>query len=90
MARQKSKGEHEAERTAILRLLVEVGFHPLTPDTILAVLGESYYAVTAPGLDFHLGYLADRGWIKRGEGFAQITAAGVEEYDARMRIARAS
>jgi len=90
MARQKTKAEHEVERTAILRLLVEAGFHPLTPGTILAVLHDSYHLVTIEGLDFHLGYLADKGWIKRGDGnaFAQITAAGVEEFDARTRGVR--
>jgi len=92
--RYKTKAEHENDRTQILRLMVEVGFHPLTPDTILSVMDESFHSLSAESLDFHLHYMADKGWIEIGEGkalgkdssilYAKITAAGVEEYDRRL------
>jgi hypothetical protein len=91
--RQKRKAEYENDRTQILRLMVEVGFHPLTPDTILSVMDESFHSLSAESLDFHLHYLADKGWIEIGEQkalgkdrsivYAKVTAAGVEEYDRR-------
>jgi len=91
--RTKTKAEHENDRTQILRLMVEVGFHPLTPDTILSVMDESFHSLSEESLDFHLRYMADKAWIEIAEGkalgknpsilYAKVTAAGVEEYDRR-------
>jgi len=93
--RTKTKAEHENDRTQILRLLVEVGFHPITPATILSVMDESFHSLSEDSLDFHLHYMADKGWIEVGEEkrpgqapallYAKLTAAGVEEYDRRRR-----
>lgn len=93
--REKSKAEHEIDRTQILRLLVEVGFHPLTPTTILSVMDESFHSLSEESLDFHLRYMADKGWIEIGEQkelgkpaalvYAKLTAGGVEEYDRRKK-----
>lgn len=95
MAKDKTKAEHENDRTQILRLLVEKGFYPLTPETILSVMDESFHSLSAESLDFHLRYMADKGWIEireeKGLGkpnellYAKLTAAGVEEYDRRRR-----
>ena len=93
--RNKTKAEHENDRTQILRLMVEVGFHPLTPDTILSVMDESFHSLSQESLDFHLHYMADKGWVEIGEEkalgkgttivYAKLTAAGVEEFDRRRR-----
>jgi len=93
--RSKTKAEHENDRTQILRLLVEVGFHPITPITILSVMDESFHSLSDESLDFHLRYMADKGWIEIGEEkrpgqapallYAKLTATGVEEYDRRKR-----
>lgn len=93
--RQKRKAEYENDRTQILRLMVEVGFHPLTPDTILSVMDESFHSLSSESLDFHLHYMADKGWIEIGEEkvlgkdsvivYAKLTATGVEEFDRRRK-----
>lgn len=93
--RQRTQAEHENDRMQILRLLVEVGFHPVTPATVLSVMDESFHTLSEETLDFHLRFMADKGWLEIGEEkvvgrlprlvYAKITAAGVEEYDRRRR-----
>jgi DNA-binding PadR family transcriptional regulator len=58
-------------------------------------MDESFHSLSDESLDFHLRYMADKGWIEIGEEkvpgkdpvilYAKITAAGVEEFDRRRR-----
>ena len=96
MARTKSKSQHELDRTEILRYLNECGLQPVTPKSILVYMDETLRPVSDEGLDFHLRYMRDRGWVEIGvEKFigkpevirwARITAAGVDEYDRRSAV----
>jgi hypothetical protein len=93
--RQKSKSQHEDDRTEILRYLHDCGLHPVTPRSIVIYLDNCLRPVSAEGVDFHLHYLRDKRWVELGvekvvgEGeridWARITAEGVDEFDRRAR-----
>jgi hypothetical protein len=93
---EKTRAEHEDDRTQILRLLVEAGFHPVPVSRILVVLDQTFHSLSLESLDFHLRLMAEKGWVEIGEEslepgkgrrliYAKITAEGVEEYDRRGR-----
>jgi predicted transcriptional regulator len=92
-ARVKTKSEQEFDRTEILRYLAECGLQPVTPKSILIYLDDCLRPVSPLGVEFHLRYMRDRGWVelglekKVGEPEAirwtRITAEGVDEYDRR-------
>ncbi len=93
MAKVKTKSEQEFDRTEILRYLNECGLQPVTPKSILLYLDDCLRPVSLEGVDFHLRYMRDRGWVELGIekklGVAEvirwtrITANGVDEYDRR-------
>ena len=93
MAKEKSKSEQEFDRTEILRYLNECGLQPVTPKSILIYLDDSLRPVSLPGVEFHLRYMRDRGWVELGIEkkvglpevirWTRITANGVDEYDRR-------
>jgi DNA-binding PadR family transcriptional regulator len=95
MASAKTKVEHEADRTQLLRILVVLGFQRIPPDRLLARMDQTYHTLSPQSLDFHLRYMADKGWIEIGEekmgseppqlAYVLLTAEGVEEYDRRRR-----
>jgi len=91
----KSKSQHEDDRTEILRYLHACGLQPVTPRSIVIFLDDALRPVSAGGVDFHLHYLRDKGWVELGvekligEGeridWARITAQGVDEFDRRAK-----
>ena len=91
--RHQSKSQHEDDRTEILRYLNLCGLQPVTPRSIVIFLDDCLRPVSADGVDFHLKYLRDKGWVELGvakvlgEGeridWARITAQGVDEFDRR-------
>jgi hypothetical protein len=91
--RRKSKSQHEDDRTEILRYLNACGLQPVTPRSIVIFLDDCLRPVSAEGVDFHLQYMRDKGWVELGvekvigEGdqieWTRITAAGVDEFDRR-------
>ena len=91
--RVKHKSEHEFDRTEILRYLNECGLQPVTPKSILIYLDDCLRPVSMEGINFHLRYMRDRGWVELGietiKGapdvirWTRITADGVDEYDRR-------
>ena len=93
MTKVKTKSEQEFDRTEILRYLNECGLQPVTPKTILIYLDDCLRPVSLPGVEFHLRYMRDRGWVELGieklMGLPQcirwtrITANGVDEYGRR-------
>ena len=92
---QKSKSQHEDDRTEILRYLSACGLQPVTPRSILIYLDNCLRPVSADGVDFHLHYMRDKGWVEMGvekligQGervdWARITAQGVDEFDRRAK-----
>lgn len=92
---RKSKSQHEDDRTEILRYLNACGLQPVTPRSILIFLDDSLRPVRAEGVDFHLHYMRDKGWVELGVekvigeegriGWARITARGVDEFDRRAK-----
>lgn len=87
---------HKVERDEILRYLSVAGFHPVTPNTLQVYLDERDYPVSDEGLDFHLRYLADEGYVRITESERKvgekkrirsvvITAKGVQYIDARSK-----
>lgn len=95
MINVKRKVEHESDRTEILRYLNECGFQPVTPRTIMVFLDDCLTPVSAAGVEFHLRYMLDRGWVELGVEkqvgvpevvrWVRITANGVDEFDRRAR-----
>ena len=95
MPRYQARDEHENDRTEILRYLSECGLQPVTPRSILIYLDDSLQPVSAEGVDFHLEYMRDKGWVELGAekvigeaeriGWARITAQGVDEFDRRAK-----
>ncbi|MGD1100915.1 MAG: hypothetical protein ABSA59_02520 [Terriglobia bacterium] len=93
MAKVKTKSEQELDRTEILRYLNECGLQPVTPRSILIYLDDCLRPVSLQGVDFHLRYMRDRGWVELGIEkkfgmpevirWTRITANGVDEYDRR-------
>jgi predicted transcriptional regulator len=96
MAKVKSKTEQEIDRTEILRYLNECGLQPVTPKSILLYLDDCLRPVSAAGVEFHLRYMRDRGWVELGVEkkpgapevirWTRITANGVDEYDRRCVV----
>ena len=96
MAKVKSKTEQEIDRTEILRYLNECGLQPVTPKSILLYLDDCLRPVSAAGVEFHLRYMRDRGWVELGIEkkmgvpevirWTRITANGVDEYDRRCVV----
>ena len=87
---------HEVERGEIIRYLAEVGFSTVTFRALINHLDYSGYSVTDEGLEFHLGYLTQKGFIEIEEEqkeagkkkrilFVQITPAGVDLHDHRKK-----
>jgi hypothetical protein len=85
---------HEIERGHILRFLQVSGLRPVTLRMLLYYLRDRRYPLTFEGLDFHLRYMRDKGWVvleipepaigeKEKIETARITAAGVDEIDGR-------
>ena len=93
MSKVKSKSEQEFDRTEILRYLNECGLQPVTPRSILIYLDDCLRPVSLEGVEFHLRYMHDRGWVEVGVEkkagapeiirWTRITANGVDEYDRR-------
>jgi hypothetical protein len=93
MAKLKTNSEQEFDRTEILRYLNECGLQPVTPKTILIYLDDCLRPVSLEGVEFHLRYMRDRGWVELGIEkrvgqlevirWTRITANGVDEYDRR-------
>ncbi len=93
MAKVKTKSEQELDRTEILRYLNECGLQPVTPRSIVIYLDDCLRPVSLAGVEFHLRYMRDRGWVevdvekKAGHPevirWTRITANGVDEYDRR-------
>jgi len=93
MSRQKSKNQQEFDRTEILRYLNECGLQPVTPKTIMVYMDDCLRPVSLEGVEFHLRYMRDRGWVELGIEkhmgqpevirWTRITANGVDEYDRR-------
>lgn len=93
MAKVKGKSEQEFDRTEILRYLNECGLQPVTPKTLLIYLDDCLRPVSLEGVEFHLRYMRDRGWVELGIEkrvgqpeairWTRITANGVDEYDRR-------
>lgn len=93
--RKKSKSEHEFDRTEILRYLNECGLQPVTPRSIQIYMDDCLHPVSAEGMDFHLRYMRDKGWVELGLSklmgepqrilWTRITAAGVDEFDRRAK-----
>ena len=93
MAKVKNKSEQEYDRTEILRYLNECGLQPVTPTTILIYMDDCLRPVSLDGVEFHLRYMRDRGWVELGIEkkvgipeairWTRITANGVDEYDRR-------
>lgn len=92
----KSELRHEVERGEIIRYLAEAGFSPVTFRALISYLDYSGYSVTEEGLEFHLRYLTQKGFIKIEEErhkagekqrilFAEINPAGVDLLDQRKR-----
>jgi len=89
----KSKSEQDFDRTEILRYLVECGLQPVTPKTIVIYMDDCLRPVSETGMEFHLRYMRDRGWVELGLEkkvgaqeiirWTRITANGVDEYDRR-------
>jgi len=96
MHRKKSKSENEIDRTEMLRYLKECGLQPVTPRSIQIFLDDSLRPVSDEGIDFHLFYMRDRGWVELGLQkrigapefitWARITADGVDEFDRRLAL----
>jgi len=65
----------------------------VTPKSILVYMDDCLRAITNEGLDFHLRYMKDRGWVDIGIEvvlgkpeiirWARIKADGVDEFDRR-------
>lgn len=93
MTMKKTKRQHEADRTEILRFLNEAGFQPVTPRTLLIHLDEMFHTISDESLDYALRFLHGKGWIDIGEEkllgkpprvlWAKITPEGVDELDRR-------
>lgn len=93
MAKVKNKSQQEFDRTEILRYLNECGLQPVTPKTLLVYLDDCLRPVSLEGVEFHLRYMRDRGWVELGVEkrvgqpeairWTRITANGVDEYDRR-------
>jgi predicted transcriptional regulator len=93
MTKVRTKSEQEFDRTEILRYLNECGLQPVTPKSILIYLDDCLRPVSLPGVEFHLRYMRDRGWVELGiekkvglpevVRWTRITANGVDEYDRR-------
>lgn len=93
MAIQKTRRQHESDRTEILRFLNEAGFQPVTPRTLLIHMDEIFHPVSNESLDYALRFMAGSGWIEIGEEkllgrlprilWAKITPVGVNELDRR-------
>jgi len=93
MAKVKTKSEQEFDRTEILRYLNECGLQPVTPKSILIYLDDCLRPVSMDGVEFHLRYMRDRGWVEVGIEkragvpevirWTRITANGVDEYERR-------
>lgn len=91
--RIKTKAEQEFDRTEILRYLNECGLQPITPRSILIYMDDCLRPVSETGVNFHLRYMRDRGWVELGVEkkvgeqevvrWTRITANGVDEYDRR-------
>ena len=92
----KSELIHEVERGEIIRFMAEVGFSAVTPRTLINHLDYSGYSVTEEGLEFHLQYLTQKGFVEIEEEqkeagkkkrilFTKITPAGVDLLDHRKR-----
>ena len=93
--RQKPKSQHEDDRTEILRYLNACGLQPVTPRSIVIYLDDCLRPVSAEGVEFHLRYLRDKGWVEMGVekvigeaeriDWIRITAQGVDEFDRRAQ-----
>jgi hypothetical protein len=93
MAMNKTRRQHEADRTEILRFLNEAGFHPVTPRSLIIHLDEMFHTVSDEGLDYALRFMLGKAWIEIGEEkllgkparilWAKITPSGVDELDRR-------
>jgi predicted transcriptional regulator len=93
MPKVKTKSEQEFDRTEILRYLNECGLQPVTPKSIIIYLDDCLRPVSLPGVEFHLRYMRDRGWVELGIEkrvglpglirWTRITANGVDEYERR-------
>ena len=92
---KESKSQHEADRTEILRYLSACGLQPVTPRSIVIFLDDVLRPVSPEGVDFHLQYMRDKGWVELGVervigegeriGWARVTAQGVDEFDRRAK-----
>ena len=93
MTKVRTKSEQEFDRTEILRYLNECGLQPVTPKTIMIYMDDCLRPVNLEGVEYHLRYMRDRGWVELGTEkkvgipeairWTRITANGVDEYDRR-------
>ncbi len=93
MTKEKSKAEHEFDRTEILRYLNECGLQPVTPKSIVIYMDDCLRPLSLASVEFHLRYMRDHYWVEIGTEkkvgaqeavkWARITAMGVDEYDRR-------
>lgn len=91
----KPKSQHEDDRTEILRYLNACGLQPVTPRSIVVFLDGCLRPVSPEGVDFHLRYMRDKGWVVAGVekvvgeaeriNWVRITADGVDEFDRRAK-----
>ncbi len=88
--------QHEVERGEILRYLAEVYPRRITPRTLQHHLDYAGYTVSEDDLDFHLGYLVEKGFVEvdvleREAGkqphvrVVKITPAGIDLLDRRRK-----
>lgn len=95
MANRIRTNRHKTERGQILRYLAELGLgQSATPRSLLDFMDDYGYSLTPDRLDFHLRYMAEKGFV-RLESFPKeiglpelirtvsITAKGVDYIDRR-------
>lgn len=88
----------ELQRGWILEYLVTAGFRPVPPKSLLYYLRDMRSPTSWEGLNFHLEYMEQKGWVALTRTITQgaerlppekkfiavsLTAAGVDEYDGR-------
>jgi hypothetical protein len=59
MSREKSKAEHEFDRTEILGYLKECGLQPVTPKSLVIYMDDILRPVSLSSMEFHLRYMRD-------------------------------
>lgn len=91
--RNKTLAEHDHDRTEILRYLKECQFMPVTPVTLVRHMDDIFHPVTDEGMEFHLRYMFEKGWVQMNVEaiagkrpkvvWAKLTAAGLDEFNRR-------